>query len=160
LSPNFLRSRKRPARTPPSTFLFLPIHLSNSPEPCGSAPKPAHSTRRREHGHSDHGRMLGHRETVRGFADAPSRQAAARQNELYSLRLPTLSTAGLTKKAPRTGDKTVIRARFLRRGIHTLGPRGDAHRQAFPAPHCGHIPPPLFPQSCRACRKWGWRQHH
>jgi hypothetical protein len=24
---------KRPARTPPSTFLFLPIHLSNSPEP-------------------------------------------------------------------------------------------------------------------------------
>src|SRR5437868_13913758 len=29
---SLLRSRKRPARTPPSTFLFLPIHLSNSPE--------------------------------------------------------------------------------------------------------------------------------
>ena len=28
-------SRKRPAGTPPSTFLFLPIHLSNSPEPSG-----------------------------------------------------------------------------------------------------------------------------
>ena len=27
---------KRPARTPPSTFLFLLIHLSNSPEPRGS----------------------------------------------------------------------------------------------------------------------------
>jgi len=31
-------SRKRPARTPPSTFLFLLIHLSNSP---GSWPIPA-----------------------------------------------------------------------------------------------------------------------
>ena len=28
-----LRSGTRPARTPPSTFLFLPIHLSNSPGP-------------------------------------------------------------------------------------------------------------------------------
>ena len=33
LSGTSSRSRKRPARTPPSTFLFLPIHLSNSPEP-------------------------------------------------------------------------------------------------------------------------------
>jgi hypothetical protein len=31
-SRSLLRSGKRPARTPPSTFLFLPIHLSNSPE--------------------------------------------------------------------------------------------------------------------------------
>ena len=29
------RSRKRPARTPPSTFLFLPIHLSNNRDPQG-----------------------------------------------------------------------------------------------------------------------------
>jgi hypothetical protein len=29
---------KRPARTPPSTFLFLPIHFSNSPEPGGPNP--------------------------------------------------------------------------------------------------------------------------
>jgi len=28
-------SQTRPAGTPPSTFLFLPIHLSNSPGPCG-----------------------------------------------------------------------------------------------------------------------------
>ena len=34
-----LQSRKRPARTPPSTFLFLLIHLSNSPEPSGSTPQ-------------------------------------------------------------------------------------------------------------------------
>jgi hypothetical protein len=32
---NLSRSRKRPARTPPSTFLFLPIHFSNIPEPYG-----------------------------------------------------------------------------------------------------------------------------
>jgi hypothetical protein len=35
---NCFSTRKRPARTPPSAFLFLPIHLSNSPEtvaiPC------------------------------------------------------------------------------------------------------------------------------
>src|SRR5262249_3907359 len=46
------RSRKRPARTPPSTFLFLPIHLSNSPETMddlrsgkpGEPSKPNHPT--------------------------------------------------------------------------------------------------------------------
>jgi hypothetical protein len=29
---NCFFTRERPARTPPSTFLFLPIHFSNSPE--------------------------------------------------------------------------------------------------------------------------------
>src|SRR5260370_35500454 len=33
-----LRSGTRPARTPPSTFLFLPIHLSNSPGPGAVRP--------------------------------------------------------------------------------------------------------------------------
>src|ERR1700684_3633558 len=77
LNPSLLRSRKRPARTPPSTFLFLPIHFSNNPESCDSvsadAEKPAHPTRRREHGHQEHGRMLGHRvnsEGLRGRAIA------------------------------------------------------------------------------------------
>ena len=32
-SREFLPARRRPARTSPSTFLFLPIHLSNSPRP-------------------------------------------------------------------------------------------------------------------------------
>jgi hypothetical protein len=36
-------ARKRPARTPPSTFLFLPIHLSNSP-----GPKPTPTLRKTE----------------------------------------------------------------------------------------------------------------
>src|ERR1700687_4702714 len=39
-TPNrLLHPRKRPARTSPSTFLFLPIHLSNSPEPRRSPPR-------------------------------------------------------------------------------------------------------------------------
>jgi hypothetical protein len=80
LNPSLLRSRKRPARTPPSTFLFLPIHFSNSPEPRSSVVptfspaepknflrlvpkniKPATSDAANEHGHKEHGRMLGHR---------------------------------------------------------------------------------------------------
>jgi hypothetical protein len=60
------RARKRPARTPPSTFLFLPIHLSNSPEPCGPVahygrpqstpepPKPAHPTWPKAHDRMNH----------------------------------------------------------------------------------------------------------
>jgi hypothetical protein len=79
------RREKRPARTPPSTFLFLPIHLSNSQ-------KPPHPTRRREHGH-EHGPMLGHRvnsEGLRGRANAPKRRRA--QEDLYRVRLPFLST--------------------------------------------------------------------
>ena len=35
---NCFSTRERPARTPPSTFLFLPIHFSNSPEPWRSHP--------------------------------------------------------------------------------------------------------------------------
>ena len=37
---------ERPARTPPSTFLFLPIHLSNSPEPRRSHPSGEPESRR------------------------------------------------------------------------------------------------------------------
>ena len=44
LSGTSSRSRKRPARTPPSTFLFLPIHLSNSPEPWQSHSRQAGKT--------------------------------------------------------------------------------------------------------------------
>ena len=32
-------AEKQPAGTPPSTFLFLPFHLSNSPEPGGPSPR-------------------------------------------------------------------------------------------------------------------------
>src|SRR6201986_743809 len=75
-SRSFFVSRKRPARTPPSTFLFLPIHFSNSPEPRSSVVpissakarepepkniKPVTSDAANEHGHKEHGRMLVHR---------------------------------------------------------------------------------------------------
>jgi|GEM_PF-4288374 hypothetical protein len=76
---NLPRSRKRPARTPPSTFLFLPIHFSNSPKPFGSVvPTPApEGSRAGDAPPSDmaiaHGRMI-HRvnsEGLRGRAIAP-----------------------------------------------------------------------------------------
>src|SRR6185312_3066388 len=37
---------KRPARTPPSTFLFLPIHFSNSPGPRRPLPSGGPESRR------------------------------------------------------------------------------------------------------------------
>lgn len=93
------RSRKRPARTPPSTFLFLSIHLSNNPGPLKSRlryapepPKPVHPT-----WPYDHGRMLDHRENSEGLVDAPSRRAAARQDAIYRLWLPALSTVSPRK---------------------------------------------------------------
>src|SRR6202167_2529296 len=102
------RSRKRPARTPPSTFLFLPIHLSNNP---GQSPVPGKRRSRRSPAHPtwpyDHGRMLDHRESSEGLVDAPSRQAAARQEVLYSLRPPGLSTGQAGKYGLWTGRKSV-----------------------------------------------------
>jgi len=87
------RSGKRSARTPPSTFLFLQIHFSNNPEPRGSvsadAEKPARPTRRREHGHKEHGRMLGHRvnsEGLRGRAIALGGGAPKRCYIVFGLR--------------------------------------------------------------------------
>src|SRR5674476_1507338 len=67
---NCFSMRERPARTPPSTFLFLPIHFSNSPgileipnlrKPGGSS-KPMHPN------------TIGYRFTVpvRSFRGAPS----------------------------------------------------------------------------------------
>ena len=71
LSKITLRSRTRPAGTPPSTFLFLPIHLSNSPgsrrsHPLGGPREPPKPRA------SDWDRKPGHRVSVRCFEDAPS----------------------------------------------------------------------------------------
>ena len=60
-----------PAGTPPSTFLFLPIHLSNSPgsrrsHPLGGPREPPKPRA------SDWDRKPGHRVSVRCFEDAPS----------------------------------------------------------------------------------------
>jgi hypothetical protein len=55
----FPRTRKRPARTPPSTFLFLQIHLSNSPE-AEKAPTLRQAVRPSKLHTSDNFRMLCH----------------------------------------------------------------------------------------------------
>jgi hypothetical protein len=100
-SRSFTRSRKRPARTPPSTFLFLQIHLSNSPEPDGSVENHSLGIARNKPGPADahtsvmakaHGRMI-HRinsEGLRGRAIAPRRRYV--QEPLYSRGPYGLST--------------------------------------------------------------------
>jgi len=60
--------------------------------------KPAHPTRRREHGHEEHGRMLGHRVNSEGLRRRAIAQAAARQRGLYSIRYPALSTIRWPRK--------------------------------------------------------------
>jgi hypothetical protein len=82
---------KRPARTPPSTFLFLPIHLSNSPEPRGFLISPNWPESRRSHRPR---LQIGGLSplSVRSFAGASSRRAAARRWWLYRGRPRTLST--------------------------------------------------------------------
>jgi hypothetical protein len=81
------RSRTRSARTPPSTFLFLPIHLSNSPEalplPPSGEPEGRRSLSLRP--------LLGGPvpRIVRSFRGAPSRRerTARRMAVLYGSEL-------------------------------------------------------------------------
>jgi hypothetical protein len=68
------RSKTRRARTPPSTFLFLPIHLSNSQEPGGSAP--GWDREAGEASASDRDRMALSLSSVRSFAGAQSHRKA------------------------------------------------------------------------------------
>jgi hypothetical protein len=68
---------KRPARTPPSTFLFLPIHLSNSPEPQGFPTLRVRRAVEASHPDSASGLVT---LSVRSFSTgASSRRAAARR---------------------------------------------------------------------------------
>jgi hypothetical protein len=71
---SLLRSRKRPARTPPSTFLFLPIHLSNSPGTMAIPLPGALGSRRSPRLPTEIGRLV--TLSVRSFAGAPSRRKA------------------------------------------------------------------------------------
>jgi hypothetical protein len=83
---------KQPAGTPPSTFLFLPIHLSNSPEPRWSH-SPGKPESRRSFMLPIRIGSLGHRISVRCFAGATSRRKrTARRMGLYSLVAGGLST--------------------------------------------------------------------
>ena len=71
---SLLRSRKRPARTPPSTFLFLPIHLSNSPGIMAIPLPGTPGSRRSPRLPTEIGRLV--TPSVRSFAGAPSRRKA------------------------------------------------------------------------------------
>jgi len=68
-------ARRRPARTPPSTFLFLQIHFSNSPGRIDPAP----NRRAGEARVSDDCRRLAHRASVRSIAGASSHRRGGRR---------------------------------------------------------------------------------
>ena len=80
---SLLRSRMRPARTPPSTFLFLPIHLSNSPEIMAISLPDSPGSRRSPNLPTEIGRLV--TLSVRSFAGAPSRRKAGRRAVVEAL---------------------------------------------------------------------------
>ena len=90
---NCFSTRERPARTPPSTFLFLPIHLSNSPAPWRSPSPEFPESRRSPKPPTEIGRLV--TTIVRCFAGAPSRRKASGAPlwGLYSRGVTSLSTA-------------------------------------------------------------------
>ena len=129
---SLLRSRKRPARTPPSTFLFLPIHLSNSPGTMAIPLPGTPGSRRSSSLPTEIGRLV--TLSVRSFAGAPSRRKAggAPLWALYRRRLSALSTAEQAN-FPATPRCEKGPARPLPSGFCGVG-----------APHWRHIPPALF----------------
>ena len=156
-------SRKRPARTPPSTFLFLPIHLSNSPEPCSPVENPANAEATQQETEArtfdaatrtwprEHGRMLGHRvnsEGLRRRAIAPSGGAPKTPYIGFDNRYcqpfgrEKKGCGGIRKRqfpsGFRCGRQDVAAASFASRCLSEfIRPRPFA-------PHCGHIPPSFF----------------
>ena len=128
----FLDPRKRSAGTPPSTFLFLPIHLSNSPE-IMAIPLPGEpGSRRSPRLPNAIGRLV--TLSVRSFAGAPSRRKAggAPLWGLYSRAVTALST--------------VARANFPATphcGIR-LAPSAHWRSYRLGVPHSRHIPPAFF----------------
>ena len=165
---NLLRSRKPSARTPPSTFLFLPIHFSNSPKPCSSVPRltPEKPKTRTSDAATRtwprlNGRMLGHRvnsEGLRRRVTALSGSAPKRRYIVFGLRFCQPS------ETRRIIEKAAIFAGFAQRRRSTVrgaaaAPRGlICHPNSgleHAAPHCGHIPPPFFALSCRGRRHTG-----
>ena len=133
----------RPARTPPSTFLFLPIHLSNSPEPRGSThqqaggpPKPHASDRKSEAWSPNISEVLRRR------VIAPERRTACREG-LYRLAAYPLSTDPRPKN--RGLRLSLTQARGGRGPAASQGARGPGNCAAGGAtPYCGHIPRPFF----------------
>src|SRR5205085_2294176 len=89
---------KRPARSPPSTFLFLPIHLSNSPGP--GSPFPGKPEKRSKLHASDLQSEALSLSSVWSFEGAPSRRSSGRcaVQPVYRLSGPLLSTLAAVKK--------------------------------------------------------------
>ena len=129
---SLLRSRKRPARTPPSTFLFLPIHLSNSPGTM-AVPLPGEpGSRRSPNLPTEIGRMV--TLSVRSFAGAPSRRKAGRRAVVEALYGRPLHL--VNSKCPQSSPQ-VRAADGCRLAPPCARPEGSA-------PHSRHIPPALF----------------
>jgi hypothetical protein len=147
--------QKRPARTPPSTFLFLPIHLSNSPEPCGSVVinRPPAICRSRRSPHIRHGQEPAgcsfHRENSEGLrrrAIAPKRRRRAKKG--YIVFAP-----GCCQPFGRRKNALWI----VHWAANFAGPNSVFRRPR--SPHCGHIPPPFFALSYRGVAPRGKRRH-
>jgi hypothetical protein len=132
---NCFSTRERPARTPPSTFLFLPIHFSNSPGTGRPPPSGKPESRR----NPLPPRTVGCRFTVpvRSFKGATSRRGrTARRSAVYRLALGSLSTG---KGRLSWASKPAISAH------QTSGFTGSIARALIVppsvhfAPHSGHI---------------------
>ena len=128
----FSAPRKRSAGTPPSTFLFLPIHLSNSPE-IMEIPLPGDPGSRRSPRLPN---QIGCLVTlsVRSFAGAPSRRRrAARRCGAYIVAWSQPCQLSIWQISPhsRAVDFTLCHRHI-----------GVPNRRA--APHSRHIPPAFF----------------
>ena len=88
-------TRAQPAGTPPSTFLFLPIHMSNSPEQ--QSPTSSHTARRRQYSPPDIDLGCTTPTMPLSCRGAPCRRAAARRVcPVYRTTRDSLSTAFMT----------------------------------------------------------------
>ena len=131
------------AGTPPSTFLFLPIHLSNSPEPRGSThqqaggpPKPHASDGKSEAWSPNISEVLRRR------VIAPERRTACREG-LYRLAAYPLSTDPRPKN--RGLRLSLTQARGGRGPAASQRARGTGNcAGGGVTPYCGHIPRPFF----------------
>ena len=127
---NCFSTKGRPARTPPPTFLFLPIHLSNSPG-SGDPPLRLPEEPSKQHMHPS---TIGCRFTVpvRSFRGAPSRRKrTARRWVVYRRRPAGLSTGIQRLFRTATDFSPSIYRRLDCRQNNTL---------IQTAPHSGHIP--------------------
>ena len=131
---SLLRSRKRPARTPPSTFLFLPIHLSNSPETMAISLPDSPGSRRSPNLPTEIGRLV--TLSVRSFAGAPSRRKAGRRAVVEALYGRPLHLVN-TKSGQISRHGSCCGERPLKLGS-SAPPPGPRRTRATFLPRCSH----------------------